>query len=265
MNTFFKAEILDQNSNLHTLDLEKVPVDVVPSWEGNAKQEIEKIARDSDKNFNFEENKESTPLIIVHFHHYAKTVSCLIQDSDWYKRKQDIFLKVGTFIVLLRSSDLYCCPFSQNGKKIDFSDKMLNYAKLQPSDYVGKNFSMLLWDYMTGNHKKMDSHIKDPQDAIAICAVLFSEVIRYPNMFFHNILMTQHFKPFNEFCDYHPMMKGGTCKCQGKTRDISQIENLQQGENIPEKVKKCEQETLIICIQKMREKKKCTPFELNKM
>lgn len=264
MNKFFKAdpesfdEIGDENS---TLMIDQ-PFDVHTSWEGCAKKEIKNLARQNGEDFNIKINTQSAPIEIANFCYYAQIVYCLVLVLK--QDRQDILFMVGEITVLLRSSDLYCCPFSQDEKKLDFSDKMLNYAKLKLSDYVKNNFSMILWNYMTGNHKKIRSYIKTAQDAIAICAVLFSEVIRYPNMFFHNILMTQHYKTWDEFCDYHPMIKGGTWKCQGENRDISQKENLQQGENVPDKVKQCEQETLVNCVKNMigDKVKRSTPFQL---
>lgn len=113
---------------------------------------------------------------------------------------------------------------------------------------------------MVGNHGKIYSHIETPQDAVALCAILFSEVIRYPNMFFHNILMMQHFKTWDDFCSYHPMVKGGTWKNQGKNSN----ESFQRGMKIPEKVKNREHENHLFCVKEMikDEEKRCTPFQL---
>ncbi len=80
---------------------------------------------------------------------------------------------------------------------------------------------------MNGNRDKVDRYIQTPQDAIALCAVLYSEVIRYRDMFFHNILLMQHLKSWEEFHDNHPMLTGGSWK--GGSSEPGQ-------ETVPEKV-----------------------------
>ncbi len=59
-----------------------------------------------------------------------------------------------------------------------------SYATLKTSTCFNKKCSETVWFYMNGNRDKVDRYIQTPQDAIALCAVLFSEVIRYPDMFF---------------------------------------------------------------------------------
>ncbi|ROL41323.1 hypothetical protein DPX16_0211 [Anabarilius grahami] len=86
------------------------------------------------------------------------------------------------------------------------------------------------------------SCINQPQDAILVCAILYSEVIRNHKMFFHNILLMQCVKSWHDFCDNHPMLTGGTWKDQGKD------------EKTQTKVIKREEESLIYCANKMRDK-----------
>ncbi len=93
---------------------------------------------------------------------------------------------------------------------------------------------------MNGNHDKVDRYIQTPQDAIALCAVLFSEVIRYPDMFFHNILLMQHLKSWEEFHDNHPMLTGGSWK-GGSSKPDQVI--------VPEKVKQREEKNLFSCVK----------------
>ncbi len=105
----------------------------------------------------------------------------------------------------------------------------------------------MFWDslvYMNGNHDKVDRYIQTPQDAIALCAVLFSEVIRYPDMFFHNILLMQHLKSWEEFHDNHPMLTGGSWK-GGSSKPDQVI--------VPEKVKQREEKKPLQLCQEYNE------------
>lgn len=109
-------------------------------------------------------------------------------------------------------------------------------------------YSETVWFYMNGNRDKVDRYIQTPQDAIALCAVLFSEVIRYPDMFFHNILLMQHLKSWEEFHDNHPMVTGGSWK--GGSSKPGQV-------IVPEKVKQREEKNLFSFVKKiMRRKEK---------
>ncbi|XP_077051428.1 uncharacterized protein LOC143701746 [Siphateles boraxobius] len=190
------AKITDQILEVHT------------SWEGCAVPKIYRIADRSPEVINLN-NNNGTPIRIKIFFHYAKIIIFLLE--FWHK-KHDIILSVGIFTIRLKASDLYCCPV-QNYEK---DDRNLNYATMKTSKQFNKKYSETLWNYMVGNHDKVKSYVQSPQDATAICAILFSEVIRYPDMFFHNILMMVHYKSWNEFCDYHPMVTGGSWKNQGK-------------------------------------------------
>ncbi|XP_056120165.1 uncharacterized protein si:dkey-211g8.8 [Rhinichthys klamathensis goyatoka] len=197
----------DQNS---TAKIPDQPYEVRTSWEGCAVQKIENIADRSNEDLDL--NNNGTPIRTINFFHYAKIIIFILE--FWYKQeKHDIILSVGRFTIRLQASDLYCCPV-QNDEK---DDRNLNYATMKTSKQFNKKYSETVWNYMVGNHDKVHSYVQTPQDAIAICAILFSEVIRYPDMFFHNILMMAHYKSWNEFCDYHPMVTGGSWKNQGKT------------------------------------------------
>lgn len=216
-------------------------------WQGCAIEQIKEILFFYKENFDFD--NIISPLIQVNsFVHYTKIIYYLVY--FWVKKKHDIFFLIGKFTVLLRAKDLYSIPVKPDNKKYqELPDKKLCYSKLQPSDYISKNFSETLWNYFKGKHDKVSSHVKIPQDATAICAVLFSEVIRYPDMFFHNILMMHHFKTWSQFTDSHPMLEGGTWKCQ------------QSG---PKKVKYKEQINLNNYISSMLKdgENTATPFQL---
>ncbi|XP_057210398.1 uncharacterized protein si:dkey-211g8.8 [Triplophysa rosa] len=265
MNGFLKDVTVDLQGYRNYTPMVDQPLDVHTSWEGCAAQSIEIIARKSKQEVNFDVNTPSSAMEPADFLHYAKIVTLLVQ--DWYEKqdRKDIFFKIGKFTVKLRSSNLYCCPFNQAEKERKFPDRQLSYATLTTSENFSKKYSQTVWNYVVGNHGKVYSQIETPQDAVALCAVLFSEVIRYPNMFFHNILMMQQFKTWDDFCNYHPMVKGGTWKYQGKSSNISQQENLHKGIKIPEKVKNREHENHLFCVKEIIKDKenRCSPFQLN--
>ncbi len=106
--------------------------------------------------------------------------------SHWILAKRDMqttdFL-VGKFTIQMRPNDLYC-PIKKDEQDINLHDRRLSYATLKTSTCFNKKCSETVWFYMNGNRDKVDRYIQTPQDAIALCAVLFSEVIRYPDMFF---------------------------------------------------------------------------------
>jgi len=59
-------------------------------------------------------------------------------------------------------------------------------------------------------------------------------------MFFHNILMMAHYKSWDEFCDYHPMV---TWKNQGKTERSEKS-----------KVEKRKDKNILSCAEKIASK-----------
>ncbi|XP_043073929.1 uncharacterized protein si:dkey-211g8.8 [Puntigrus tetrazona] len=214
------------------------PFGVRTSWEEFAIQKIENLADGSIEDLN---SNNSVPITIriSDFFHYAKIIAFLFA---WYEQekqdRRDIIFIVGRFSVRLQASNLYCCPVKKDEQEIQVNDKKLSYATLKLSQKIAKNYSETIWNYMTGNHDKVESYVLTPQDAIAVCAVLFSEVIRYPRMFFHNILLMEYYKSWSEFCDYHPMVTGGSWKHQSKDK-------------VPGKVLQKEQENLLFCAKKI--------------
>ncbi|XP_067268089.1 uncharacterized protein si:dkey-211g8.8 [Chanodichthys erythropterus] len=235
----------NQNS---TAKIPDQPFEVRTSWEGCAVQKIKNIAYKSNKDLDMNNNNGAT-IKIINFFHYAKIIIFLLE--FWYKQKkhdrQDIIFLVAGFYVQLQASDLYCCPVNKHEK----DDRNLNYATMKTSKKFTKKYSETVWNYMVGNHDKVKSYVQTPEDATAICAILFSEVIRYPDMFFHNILMMMHYKSWDEFCDYHPMVTGGTWK--------------HQGEDVPKKVEKRKHQNLLFCAKKIirNEGKRDTLFQVN--
>ncbi len=152
-----------------------------------------------------------TPIRITSFPHYVAVLCFLIE--SWHKKDmQATDFLVGKFTIQMRPSDLYCCPVKKDEQDINLHDKRLSYATLKTSRCFNKKYSETVWLYMNGNRDKVDRYIQTPQDAIALCAVLYSEVIRYRDMFFHNILLMQHLKSWEEFHDNHPMLTGGSWK-----------------------------------------------------
>lgn len=233
-------ETFAQNSKDYssTAKMPDQPFGVHTSWERCAVQQIKNIVDRSIEDLNTD---ISAPIRISNFFHYANVIDYLV--GVWWKQqkheRQDVTILVGGFSVRLQGSDLYCYPVKKDEKEIQLHDKNLNYSKLKPSKETAKNYSVTIWNYIKGNHDKVESYVLTPQDAIAVCAILFSEVIRYPSMFFHNILLMHYYKSWSEFCDYHPMVTGGSWKHQSKEGKV------------PEKVVKREQENLVSCAQKI--------------
>lgn len=220
----------NQNS---TAKLPDQPFEVRTSWEGCAVPKIKNTADRSIEVLDLNNN-----IRIRNFCHYAKIIIFLLE--FWYKQeKHDIILSVGRFTIRLQASDLYCVPV-QNDEK---DDRNLNYATMKTSKQFNKKYSETVWNYMVGNHDKVQSSVQTPQDATAICAILFSEVIRNPDMFFHNILMMEHYKSWNEFCDYHPMVIGGSWKNQGKKVKCQQAEKS--------KVEDRKDKNILSCVEKI--------------
>lgn len=255
MKGFWKH--VDQNEDQDYTSIVDQLIKVHTSWTVDTVHNIEIIASKSERNINFNDNTPIVPTEICNFSHYAKIVVAIYDMFKKQDRNRSIYFKVGSFIVDLHLGDLYCHPFYQDDKK--FPDRQLCYATLKTSTPFNKHFSEILWNFIVGNHHKMYNSVLTPQDAIVVCAILFSEVIRYPNMFFHNILMMQHFKTWDDFCNYHPMVIGGAWKNQGKNRN-----KIQQGIQIPDKVKHREHENHSFFVKKMLEdkEKRCTPFQL---
>lgn len=234
----------NQNS---TAKIPDQPFEVRTSWEGCAVQKIKNIANRSIEDLDLNNNNGAT-IKIINFSHYAKIIIFLLE--FWYKQekhdRQDIIFPVAGFDVQLQASNLYCCPVNKHEKE----DRNLNYATMKTSKKFTKKYSETVWNYMVGNHDKVKSYVQTPEDATAICAILFSEVIRYPDMFFHNILMMMHYKSWDEFCDYHPMVTGGTWK--------------HQREDVPKKVEKRKHQNLLFCAKKIirNEGKRDTLFQV---
>lgn len=206
---------------------------VCASWEESAVTHIKKLAKSVLKQLPKSDFNIGTTIKIENFHHYVQVINFLIEQKK--QDRKEIFLQVGSYQILLQPNDLYC--------SMKDSDIKCCYATVKPSEKFSKKFSKTLWNYMMGNNT-YSSSINKPQDAILLCAILFSEVIRNPKMFFHNILLMQCFKSWGDFRDHHPMLTGGSWK--------------HQGEKTPEKVIKREEESLICCVKKMREKVEAT-------
>ncbi len=224
------AKMLDGAFKVHT------------SWDGCSAATIQVITQVS-----VTDDIWRAPIRITSFPHYVAIIYFLIE--SWHKRDmQATDFLVGKFTIQMRPNDLYCCPIKKDEQDISLHDKRLSYATLKTSRCFNKKYSETVWFYMNGNRDKVDRYIQTPQDAIALCAVLFSEVIRYPDMFFHNILLMQHLKSWDEFHDNHPMLTGGSWK-GGSSKPDQVI--------VPEKVKQREEKTLFSYVKKlMRHKEK---------
>lgn len=220
------------NKNV-TTNMPDQPFEVHTSWEGCADEKITNIAEQRPYVLDLSSRAAIRPSCFVH---YVQIIAFLI--GFWLKQsKQDIILSVGRFSVRLQASDLYCCPIKEDDKELRLQDKKLSYATLSPSEKFAKKYSETIWNYMVGNHDKVNSLVQTPQDAIAVCAILFSEVIRYPNMLFHNILMMLYYKSWDDFCDHHPMVRGGSWK--------------HQNNDVPAKVKRIEKNNLLFFANEM--------------
>ncbi|XP_067281123.1 uncharacterized protein si:dkey-211g8.8 [Pseudorasbora parva] len=224
---------------------------VYTSWEESAVQKIEDIANGHIEDLDLNSNNVE-PYRITSSFHYAKTIIFLLgfwRQQEKHDRK-DIIFSVGRFSIQLQASDLYCCPVKKTKNEMGSHYRNLSYPTMKPSKKLSKHYSETLWNYIKGNHDKVESYVQTSQDATAICAILFSEVIRYPDMFFHNILLMECYKTWNEFCDYHPMVTGGSWKCQD--------------EDVPKKVKKREQKNLLYFAEKImrNEEKRDTLFQI---
>ncbi len=217
------------------------------SWEGCSPATIQVITQVS-----VTDNIWRAPIRITSFPHYVAIIYFLIE--SWQKRDmQTTDFLVGKFTIQMRPNDLYCCPIKKDEQDINLHDRRLSYATLKTSTCFNKKCSETVWFYMNGNRDKVDRYIQTPQDAIALCAVLFSEVIRYPDMFFHNILLMQHLKSWEEFHDNHPMLTGGSWK-GGSSKPDQVI--------VPEKVKQREEKNLFSCVKNImrRQEKRGTLF-----
>lgn len=218
------AKMLDGAFKVHT------------SWEGCSAATIQGITQVS-----VADNIWRAPIRITSFPHYVAIIYFLIE--SWCKKDmQATDFLVGKFTIQMRPNDLYCCPVKKDEQDIKLHDKRLSYATLKTSRCFNKKYSETVWFYMNGNHDKVYRYIQTPQDAIALCAVLFSEVIRYPDMFFHNILLMQYLKSWEEFHDNHPMLTGGSWK--GGSSKPGQV-------IAPEKVKLREKKNLFSCVKKI--------------
>ncbi len=225
------AKMLDGTFKVHT------------SWEGCSAATIQAVTTQ----VSVTDSIWRTPIRITSFPHYVAVLCFLIE--SWHKKDmQATDFLVGKFTIQMRPSDLYCCPVKKDEQDINLHDKRLSYATLKTSRCFNKKYSETVWLYMNGNRDKVDRYIQTPQDAIALCAVLYSEVIRYRDMFFHNILLMQHLKSWEEFHDNHPMLTGGSWK--GGSSEPGQ-------ETVPEKVQTREEKNLFSCVKKiMRHKEK---------
>lgn len=149
------------------------------SWEGCSTATIQAITTQ----VSVTDNIWRAPIRITSFPHYVAVICCFIE--SWHKKDmQATDFLVGKFTIQMRPNDPYCCPVKKDEQDINLHDKRLSYATLKTSRCFSKKYSETVWLYMNGNRDKVDCYIQTPQDAIALCAVLFSEVIRYPDMFF---------------------------------------------------------------------------------
>ncbi len=198
------AKMLDGAFKVHT------------SWEGCSPATIQVITQVS-----VTDNIWRAPIRITSFPHYVAIIYFLIE--SWQKRDmQTTDFLVGKFTIQMRPNDLYCCPIKKDEQDINLHDRRLSYATLKTSTCFNKKCSETVWFYMNGNRDKVELY-PDSSRRHALCAVLFSEVIRYPDMFFHNILM-QHLKSWEEFHDNHPCWQ----EDHGKVDQASQTKWLFQ-------------------------------------
>lgn len=218
------AKVLDGAFKVHT------------SWEGCSAATIQAITQVS-----VTDDMCRAPIRVTSFPHYVAIICFLIE--SWRKKDmQATDFLVGKYTIQMRPNDLYCCPIKKEEQDINLHDRKLSYATLKTSRCFSKKYSETVWFYMKGNHDKVDRYIQTPQDAVALCAVLFSEVIRYPDMLFHNILLMQHLKSWEEFHDNHPMLTGGSWK-GGSSKQGQVI--------VPEKVKQRQEKNLHSCVKKI--------------
>ncbi len=225
------------------------PLKMRTSWEGCSGKKIKGIINGRDVG-----NIWGAPIRITGFLHYAAVIHLLIE--SWYKNKltKPIDFLIGKFTVRMQPNDLYCSPIKKGEQDMKLLDKICCYATMETSKNFNKHFSEIAWFYINGMHDRVDrngkhggSYIGTPQDATALCAVLFSEVIRYPDMFFHNILLMQHLKTWDEFYENHPMLTGGSWNVESSDPDAV---------NAPEKVKERKQKNISNYVKKMRDKDK---------
>ncbi|XP_036423235.1 uncharacterized protein si:dkey-211g8.8 [Colossoma macropomum] len=175
------------------------------------------------------------------FQEYAKTVYHLMHRKQ-EEQQEDYLLQIGKYVLRLQNKDLYVIPQYEytdgHLQTMRFNDRNLSYAKISPTNRFNKKYTETLYYYIIGNHNKVDCCVQSPEDAIAIGAVLFSEVIRNPEMFLHNFVLIHLLKSWDDFHRHHPMVTGGSWKHQGNN------------ENLPKKVIKKTQENYKAFMQK---------------
>ncbi|XP_017581067.1 uncharacterized protein si:dkey-211g8.8 [Pygocentrus nattereri] len=157
------------------------------------------------------------------FQQYARTVYSLVHRKQ-EQQQEDCFLQIGKYVLRLQIKDLYVIPQYEytdgHLQTMRFNDRNLSYAKISPTNKFNKKYTETLYNYIIGNHKKVDCFVQSPEDAIAIGAVLFSEVIRNPEMFLHNFVLIHLLKSWDDFHHNHPMVTGGSWKHQGNNENL---------------------------------------------
>ncbi|KAI4901276.1 hypothetical protein NFI96_022175 [Prochilodus magdalenae] len=241
------------------------------SWENQAVEEIMRLANFGHESLQGLYQKMTTTITVTPsgscvtifknggFQQYAQTVWYLIhrkreqmnaasQENKKTAQKQDSYLQIGKYVLKLQGDDLYIVPqytlhTDGHHQTIEFNKRNLSYVRLKPTNTFNKKYSETLYNYVIGNHTKVNCSVKSPEDAIAIGAVLFSEVIRNPEMFFHNIVLIYPLKSWDDFCLHHPMVTGGSWKLQADSK------------NLPKKVTEKMQDNLRAFVQRfLREK-----------
>ncbi|KAL7826279.1 hypothetical protein AOLI_G00314880 [Acnodon oligacanthus] len=157
------------------------------------------------------------------FQQYARTVYSLMHRKQ-EQQQEDCLLQFGKYVLRLQNKDLYVIPQYEytdgHLQTMRFNDRNLSYAKISPTNRFNKKYTETLYNYIIGNHRKVDRFVQSPEDAIAIGAVLFSEVIRNPEMFLHNFVLIHLLKSWDDFHHHHPMVTGGSWKHQGNNENL---------------------------------------------
>ncbi|XP_022521849.2 uncharacterized protein si:dkey-211g8.8 [Astyanax mexicanus] len=233
----------EDSNTTHTITMQD-GTEVYTSWQKDkAIPEIKRIAdlgqeiQKDDGQITETITPRSGPSIKVYqnsgFHHYVQYIMFLI--ITW-PQKEDVHISIGKYVLRLQKKDFYVVPLYEysdgHHQIIQFDERKLSYAKLRPTTDFSKKYSETLFNYIMGNQKKVSSFVRSPEDAIAVAAVLFSEVIRNPEMFFHNFVLMHLLKSWDDFHYKHPMLTGGSWKDKASR------------ENPPKKVTQKTQKTL---------------------
>ncbi len=228
------AKMLDGAFKVHT------------SWEGCSPATIQVITQVS-----VTDNIWRAPIRITSFPHYVAIIYFLIE--SWQKRDmQTTDFLVGKFTIQMRPNDLYCCPIKKDEQDINLHDRRLSYATLKTSTCFKKMF----WDSLVLHEwEPWQSRSLYPDSSRRHCTmcsfVLWSDQVSWH--VFHNILLMQHLKSWEEFHDNHPMLTGGSWK-GGSSKPDQVI--------VPEKVKQREEKNLFSCVKNImrRQEKRGTLF-----